>query len=357
MSPAGTPGGAPVGGSEPGILTVGIDLGTSRTSICASNGVRETIFSCVGYPKDVISRKLLQRDVLFGADAMEHRLSLDFYRPLENGVLKSSEREGDVAEKNLRAARDLLGEAIRQARPRPGDLVYAVVGTPAQASIKNKEAIMAAVEPWVEGMMLCSEPFAVGYGLERLNDVLVVDIGAGTVDLCRLHGTMPNEADQLTLRAAGDHVDQELARRIEELHPDAQFTIQMVKAIKEKHASVAEDMPPARVTLPVHGKPTEFDLTVPIREACRSIIPPIINGLQHLVASFDPEFQSRLKTNVLLAGGVSQCHGLDTALEDAMIEGLGEGRVVRVDEPIYCGAQGALQIASDMPAELWKEMA
>ena len=41
--------------------------------------------------------------------------------------------------------------------------------------------------------------FVVAYGLDYLDDVLVIDIGAGTVDLCRMHGTMPGEADQLTL--------------------------------------------------------------------------------------------------------------------------------------------------------------
>ena len=63
--------------------------------------------------------------------------------------------------------------------------------------------------------MLCSEPFSVAYGLDMLQDVLVIDIGAGTVDLCRMHGTMPEDADQITLTTAGDHVDQELSKRIE----------------------------------------------------------------------------------------------------------------------------------------------
>ena len=44
--------------------------------------MRETVASYVGYPKDVVSRKLLKKDVLFGDEALEKRLSLDFYRPL-----------------------------------------------------------------------------------------------------------------------------------------------------------------------------------------------------------------------------------------------------------------------------------
>ena len=59
-----------------GVLYLGIDLGTSRTSVSSSNGVRETIASIVGYPKDVVAQKLLKKDVLFGDEAVRHRLSL-----------------------------------------------------------------------------------------------------------------------------------------------------------------------------------------------------------------------------------------------------------------------------------------
>ena len=40
------------------IVYVGIDLGTSRTVCAASNGVRDFVPSFVGYPKDVVARKL-----------------------------------------------------------------------------------------------------------------------------------------------------------------------------------------------------------------------------------------------------------------------------------------------------------
>jgi rod shape-determining protein MreB len=338
-----------------GVLYLGMDLGTSRTSVSSSNGVRETISSHVGYPKDVVSRKLLKKDVLFGAEAVEHRLSLNFFRPLEHGVLKASDKGGDY-EDNLRAARDLIGEAIRLAQPRKDELVYAVIGAPAQAQIQNKEAIVEAARESVDSVMLCSEPFAVAYGLDWLDDVLVIDIGAGTVDLCRMHGTMPEDTDQITLTTAGDFIDQELADLVGKKHPEAQFTIQMIREIKERHASVADEMEKAIVQLPVQGKPTDFDLTAELREACRRMIPPIVEGLGQLVATFDPEFQERLKNRVLLAGGGSMIKGLDTAIQQEMHERLGTGKVIRIEEPIYGGANGALKIAHDMPTEYWEQL-
>jgi rod shape-determining protein MreB and related proteins len=347
---------AEVAKKDHGVLYLGIDLGTSRTSVAASNGVRETIASYVGYPKDVVSRKLLQKDVLFGDDALAHRLSLNFFRPLGEGVIQCKAGDTPDSSENLRAARDLLCEIVRRAKPRKDELVYAVIGVPAQASIHNKDAILKAAREAVDSVMLCSEPFSVAYGQDMLDDVLVIDIGAGTTDLCRMHGTMPEDADQITNTFAGDHVDEELTKRIRKKYPQAQFSVQMIKTIKEKHSSVMDRMEPVEVLLPVQGKPTPFDVTDEIRQSCRTLIPPIVDGLSKLIASFDPEFQERLKNRVLLAGGGSQIKGLDTAIELLMHERLGGGRVLRIEEPVYGGANGALKIAHDMPGEFWEKL-
>lgn len=336
---------------DKGVLYMGIDLGTSRTSVTASNGVRETVSSYVGYPKDVVSRKLLQKDVLYGDEAVEKRLSLDFYRPLEHGVIRN-----DDDGKSLKAAGDLLREIIRRAKPRKDELVYAVIGAPAQASIKNKSAILDAARENVDSVMLCSEPFSVAYGMDMLDDVLVIDIGAGTTDLCRMHGTMPEDADQITLTHAGDFIDNRLSDLLRKSCPGAQFTVQMIKRLKERYSSVLDTMEPVKVQLPVKGKPTEFDITEEMREACLSIVPPIVESLGELIASFDPEFQDRLKNRVLLAGGGSMIDGLDTAIEADMQTRLGGGKVIRTEEPVYGGANGALKIAHDMPAEYWERL-
>ena len=345
---------------EQGVLYLGIDLGTSRTSVSASNGVRESVASFVGYPRDVVSRKLLKKDVLFGDEAIANRLSLKLFRPLGDGVIKGSDGSeagnGSESEANLKAARDLISEIIRRARPRSDELVYAVIGTPAQASIRNKEAILAVARESVDSVMLCSEPFSVAYGLDWLDDVLVIDIGAGTTDLCRMHGTMPEDSDQITLTHAGDFVDRRLTELLEKSCPGARFSTQMVKTLKERHSNVSQVMEPVVVEFPVNGKPTTFDITDELRQACRSILPPIVEGMGRLIASFDPEFQDRLKGRVLLAGGGSQIVGLDRALEEEMQRTLGGGRVLRCEEPVYGGANGALKIAHDMPAEFWEQL-
>ena len=343
-----------------GVLYIGMDLGTSRTSVACSNGVRETVASVIGYPKDVVARKHLKKDVLYGKEAFENRLSVDFYRPLAHGVIKGSDAPtdgaGEDAEMNMKAAVDLVQHAVRMATPRPDELLYGVIGCPAQASIHNRKAIIDAAKDVLDSVMICSEPFAVAYGLDRLADVLVIDIGAGTTDLCRMHGTMPEESDQITITYAGDYIDNKLSELLLERYPEAQFTIQMVKALKERHASVAEHRAPVIVELPVNGKPTEFDISAEMYEACHSVVPQFVEGLSQLIATFDPEFQDKLKDRVLLAGGGSQIKGLNDAIEAEMVKQLGHGKVIRIEEPMYGGANGALKIAHDMPADYWEKL-
>ena len=347
---------------DQGVLYVGIDLGTSRTSVSASNGVRETVFSYVGYPKDVVSRKLLKKDIVFGKEAVEKRLMLEMYRPFEGGIIKFSTDENanlpkEQIEKHMKAAKDLVRHALTLCKPRKDELIYAVIGSPARASIKNKEQIIEASKEHVDAVMVCSEPFAVAYGLELLEDTLVIDIGAGTVDLCRMHGTMPAEEDQITLTTAGDWLDKQLYSLFKRKAPSADFSIHQVKDIKEKYAFVSDAAEPVRVELLVNGKPTVFDLTEEIREGCKKIIPPIVQALHKLISSFDPDFQSKLKGNVLLGGGGSQIIGLGRVLEETMKTMLGGGRVTQVEEPTYAGANGALKMAHDMPEEYWQRLA
>src|SRR5262245_44620465 len=94
-----------------GVLYVGIDLGTSHTAISASNGTRAVFDSIVGYPKDVVSRKLLKKEVLYGKEALENRLALRMFRPLERGAIKySDDAAGSTPEEiegNLDAAKAL----------------------------------------------------------------------------------------------------------------------------------------------------------------------------------------------------------------------------------------------------------
>jgi rod shape-determining protein MreB len=341
------------------VQLLGIDLGTSRSSIVAMNGSRRTIDSYVGWPTDAVSRKLFKSDVVFGRAALDNRLALDLYRPLEHGVIKgTSNKAGQSGQDNgrdLEAAALLLKHLVKQVNPARDEVLYGVVGVPTQATVKNKRAIIDCAREVLDGVMVVSEPFAVAYGLDRYSDVLVIDIGAGTTDLCRMHGTVPADEDQIGLETAGDAIDQKLHDLILAEYPDAQLTVNMCKEMKEQYGFVRDARDKVEVSIPVDGKPVMHDVTKQMNEACSIIIEPILNGIHKLVASFNPEFQERLRNNIILSGGGGMLDGLILKLDEGLAS-LGGGHVTHVDEPLYAGANGALQLATDMPGEFWEQL-
>lgn len=346
---------------DKGTVYVGMDLGTFKTSVASSVGLRDLVYSAVGWPKDPIARTMLGRDVVFGKDIVEHRLALDIVRPFEKGVLKyNSLAAAGVppaeVERHKEAARLLVEHAVALTRPPKGAKVYGVIGAPARASVVNKKVILEAARSAFDAAMIISEPFSIAYGMNRLSDTLVVDIGAGTVDLCPVYGTLPTEEDQVTLPLGGDFIDEHFLRLVRQKYPEAQLSANMAREIKEKYGFVHDVNERAVVTLPVKGKPKPFDLTAPLKEACRMIVAPIVDGLRELIARFDPEFQRRMLQNIVLGGGGSQLKGLDVMIEEALKE-YGGGQVRRVGDAVFAGAVGALKLAMGMPPDCWAGLA
>ena len=347
-------------GRDVAAMVMGIDLGTSRSSIASMNGVRKTIDSYVGFAKDPVSRKHLGADILYGRDALDNQLSVNLYRPLEKGVIKGTlDGEGggnkEEMEKNLEAAKLLIHRLVELVKPGREEKLYGVIGVPAQASDKNKQGILDAARGIFDAVMIVSEPFTVAYGMERFSDVLVVDIGAGTIDLSRMHGTIPAPEDEFSFQIAGDAIDRRLYEILTKKHAKASLTVNMCKRFKENYGYVSDTKDEIIVQLPVNGKPTDFDITKEMKEACEIIVEPILEGIHKLVATFNPEFQERIRNNIILGGGGSLMRGLNKRIEDGL-ERVGGGKVTVVEEPIYAGANGALQLALDMPAEYWQHL-
>lgn len=330
-------------------LFVGIDLGTSRSSVSTSRGSRKWVESYVGWPKDFVARKLLGQRVLFGEEALNHRLSLNLSRPLEHGVIK----EG--TEKDEESVMELLGHLFNLAEPKSDEKVYAAVGVPAEALKVNKSAIKKAVKKHSEKLIVVSEPFAVAYALNALNNAMVIDIGAGTVDFCTMHGSLPSDEDQRSLITAGDAVDQKLYDFLSEKYPESDFTLNMVRRYKEKFGFVGNARKKAEVEFPVHGKLVVHDISAEIKRACESILPPIAETAMEMIAAFDPEFQAKLRENIILAGGGSQIVGIADYLKEAM-SALAPCQITCVDDPLFCGSDGAVALAKEMPEKYWEQL-
>ncbi len=332
------------------ILHVGIDLGTSHSAISASNAAKDVIESFVGWPVDMVARKVLKRDVLFGREALENRTMLELHRPLEHGLIK----EGSP--KDEEAVRELLGHLISLVATKDGQRVRAVVGVPAEALRVSRAHLREAVKGVADALMIVSEPFAVAYGLDALLHTMVIDIGAGTTDFVVMNGRYPAEEEQRTLTYAGDSVDEQLAKLVGLRYPEAQFSIHMVREWKEKHSFVGETKDAVNVTAPVNGKPATLDITAELQKACESLIGPVVETMLDLLVRVEPEYQSRVRQSIILAGGGSQIPGLAAALEKSLEE-FGGGKVRAVPDPVFAGCAGSLAIATDAPDKDWEQLA
>ena len=333
-------------------LNVGIDLGTSRSAISASNGERFVVDSFVGWPLDMVARKVLKREVLIGHEAVANRTMLDLHRPLERGLLK----EG--SEKDVEAVRELLKHLLRLVGvngKNDAANVRAVVGVPAAALRTNKQYLRNSMKGIVDSLLIVSEPFAVAYGLDALLHTMIIDIGAGTTDFCVMKGRYPTEDDQRTLTIAGDTIDAQLLKLMEEHFPQANVTLFMVRDWKEKHSFVGEPKGPVVVTAPVKGVPTDIDITNEMKAACEAVVAPTVETMLDLLAKVEPEFQERVRNNIILSGGGGLIHGLAQALENAL-KTVGGGKVRATDDPVFIGSDGGLALASDAPEGDWEKL-
>ncbi|MBF0453949.1 MAG: rod shape-determining protein [Magnetococcales bacterium] len=330
-------------------LFLGIDLGTSQTAIMSSEGGKALIRSVVGYPKDVIGVRLLKKTLVVGDEALEKRSYLNLHFPLEDGVLK------ETGDREIKAAKELIEYAIAQVNPDDRGRLCGIIGVPARASVTNKAQLLKIADEMLDLSMVVSEPFMVAYGLNCLTNTIIIDIGAGTIDLCAMKGTVPSQEDQITLLKAGNHVDEVLAAEIAESYPEVQMTTLLAKKIKEQHGYVGESRESVMVNLRAGGRPVTCDLSREVRVACESILPDILENVEQLITSFDPEYQEDALKNIILAGGGGQIMGLRQALL-SHLQGHGEVNVIRVEDPDFAGAAGALKLATELPPEYWTQV-
>lgn len=328
--------------SAPHVLHVGISLGTWRTSVVATNGTREHFGSVVGWPRSASARRMFGRDVLFGNEAWRNRVALDLVRPLENGVMPGTEAYGseELARVHQRAAAELIRQAVRLARPVPGETVRGVLAVPATAAWNNREALAQAARETLEKLDVVPEAWAVARGQDAPEGAFVVDVGASATTVYRVREKAPGPAEIVVLPIGGDAIDALLLKALEARHPGGDFGIATVRELKERYGCLP-DGDSALVALPVGGRTIPTDAAAEVMEACRAPIGPVVEAVDRLLGT-DPG-----PAEIILAGSGGQMKGLDRLLEETM-KLVGGARVRRVVEPVFAGAFGALRIAKDL---------
>ncbi|CAK0756071.1 Actin-like protein MamK [Azospirillaceae bacterium] len=331
-------------------LIVGIDLGTSSTAMMAGNGISKIFDSVVGYPRDVIGVRLLGAPFVVGKNALEKRSFLELRYPLEDGVVKENNS------KDLTAAKQLLKYAIEVAEPQPGDEIYAVIGVPARASAGNKAAVLQIAQDVAAMAVVISEPFLVAYHYGKLLNAVVVDIGAGTIDVCALKGSVPQPEDQITIKKAGNHIDAMLMEVILDRYPDVQINLNIVKNLKETYSFVGKAQhDQIKVQLRANSMPVVCDITEEVSQACESIVPEIVEAIEFLIKRFSPEYMPKVLQNIILAGGGSRIKGLADVIA-GKLQAYGDIKIMVARDADFDAASGALKIGQDLPSKFWSQL-
>ncbi|GAB0057057.1 Magnetosome protein MamK [Candidatus Magnetaquicoccaceae bacterium FCR-1] len=332
-----------------GVLLLGIDLGTARTAVMSNRQFRALVHTVVGFPKDIIGVKILNRTQVIGVEAIEKRAILDLYHPLQDGVLK------EASEKDLDAAHEILQHVVELAQPKTGERICGIIGVPARASGSDKSQLLKIAKEFMDVAMVVSEPFMVAYGQNRLNNAIILDVGAGTIDICAMRGTVPGPESQMSILKGGNYIDALLETAIRDANPGVQVDRYLAQGIKERHGFVGETQQRVMVPLRIQGKPADVDVTEPLRITCETIVADMVEGIKRMLLQFDPESQSQALANLLLAGGGSRIRGLGPMIE-SQLRDYGQIRVTLADDPDFAGAEGALKLATELPTEYWDQI-
>ena len=370
--------------TEDDALYVGIDLGSLRSAIFTSGGTRKIVFTIVGWPKDRISQKILQKSILFGEEALENRLALDLYRPVEFGMIKTiSEDAGESSQyhyvpsdnhpysmintlgkaskedverdfnKNKEALGEFLKHLIGLGDAIPGQKIYGVICAPPAGPVEDKKTLIDMASEVLDRVSIVSGPFAVAYGLGNLNHSLVVDIGAGSIDICRIPCTMPTDSDQRTLFCGGNYIDNKLVELLEEKYEGAQLTRNMARKWKEALGRVSTANEAINLEVIIGDVSQLIDIKEELSAACESVVPKIVESIRELISTYHPEFQKALRNNIILAGGCSQITDLDTMIANGL-QSIAGATVTPVPDPVFISAEGALKLAREMSEEQWQ---
>lgn len=138
-------------------------------------------------------------------------------------------------------------------------------------------------------------------------------------------------------------------------YPKAQITKLMARQFKENYAFIGPVNEQISVEFMEDGKLSRHNIADEMKEACESIVPDITGTVKDLIISFDPEFQSELMSNILVAGCGNRIRGITMAIESGLAQ-MGSVKVEICRDPVFVGAVGALKLGQAMPLSEWQQL-
>ncbi len=353
--------------TEKSVLFLGFDWGTNKSCLKAAyagkpeTAIDQIVPTVVGYAKDGIVDGLLPDNatVLFGKQALQHRLHLNLVQPMVDGVVKDVASARDFA-KHLRSLIDVPA----------GTEIRAVIGVPANADSTARENVRQGVSGLFDRVLLVPEPFLAALGfrdetrlsgsdyVDPVRNSLFVDIGGGTTDVCLVQGYYPTADDQISLAFAGDKVDALFYDAVRKTYPDCELSPIKVRELKEQHSFVGKADAPVIVSVMVNGKVRKLDITEQLGNACAELLNVIFGTVKDLIARTSSDSVGELLQNIIITGGGSRIRGLDTELQRLLAEEGYEQPCVRLAGERYKEfvALGALKAARGARDNQWQQV-
>ena len=293
---------------------LGVDLGTSNVLIYADGKglvVREP--SVVAIDKN--TGKILQ--VGAAARNMLGRTpgNVVAMKPLREGIISDHEMTVRMLQSMFRSANK---SSVFTPKPR------VVISVPSGVSeVEERSVINAALEAGARRVFLIEEPLAAALGagldIKGAKGHLVVDIGGGTTDIAVL--SMNGVAVSSSLKVAGDHMDDLIARYVRRQHGLAigQVTAESVKIQIGRVYAGAEE-----ISMNVKGRDIKTGMprvitlmSSEIFEVLRRPARQIADEVLSVMEDTSPELVGDIAhTGITLTGGGSQIYGMDALLTE-----------------------------------------
>ncbi len=353
--------------SERKRILVGFDLGTNASCILAGAAdtrditVSSVIPSVVGYAREGLVDGIIAGNAttLIGEEALNHRLQLKMIAPLADGII------ADVG-----AARDFIRRLRANIDPSGAAEIRAVVGVPANAGEKAREDIRACAAGVFDRVLLIPEPFLAALGfredarlghpnyVDPVTNSLFIDIGGGTSDLCLIQGCFPSAEDQISMAFAGDAIDKLIEDDLQRMYPNNGLTRASIRKIKEENSYVGPIRKPLDVKVLIGGKNHTLELGEVIGRACNRLLEKIYPALAALISRAPSDSVAQLLENIVITGGGSRIRGIDTVLQQRLMDDGYAAPKVRLAGQDYKRfvAIGALKAARAAREDQWQHL-
>jgi rod shape-determining protein MreB len=344
------------------VVKVGLHFGDSKTRVAASkNGdplrlKRDVFTNIVGFLRlhAPLARLPGKSEVLYAEQAVKFLEQVDLRKPIHSGLVN-----------DVRVCRQFITHVCSAIDPSGNGRLWGVASIPAMAGPEELEKVYRALKGPLERVVVVPEPYLAAEGMrldkearqQRLGqdltrNALVIDIGAGTTDICLLHGGFPTPEDQVRIELAGNSIDDKIFTNALVHSPTLFLSRRMAREIKEEQAFIGGSL--AGETQ--RGSDL-IALTDVIRKACDMLLLAIVEASCGLLGRCEPDVAAAVSRAIILTGGGSRIRNLATSLEGHLrSRGFPEAKVLVPQDYQSLVAQGALRFAEKLNDEEWRAL-